>query len=77
MQRHVRPLSLWNLYLDEVCKQGEGFLPAEIAGSGGMASGIPSCTLINSVPQETCFNDKPTPFAQHGRRDWIDAGKGT
>ena len=45
LRRLVRDLGL-----DELRQQRQRFLPAEIAGLGGMTSGIPSCTMFSSVP---------------------------
>ena len=47
--------SVRDIGLDEFREKSERLLPTETAGLGGMTSGIPSCTMFNSVPQETFF----------------------
>src|SRR4051812_49247291 len=47
--------SLLDLRLHQAGEVSQRLLPAEIAGFG-MASGMPSCTIVTSVPTETGFS---------------------
>ena len=56
-QRCAETSSPRDFGFDEFREKDERFLPAEIASLGGMPSGTPSCTMFNSVPQDTFFKD--------------------